>query len=363
MKIYRMICPRLPWANFGAVFLRFLSKVFQRIGLLLAISASICGTHVYHANADDSHLTHVVAQFDWILNAQFAGFYQAIEQGFFKAEGLEVELRSGATTPDTVKMTLEAGPIAFGCAESNVLLADAAEGAPIRLLGTMFQNSPMGWMYLKGGSIKSFTDLADKRVGTHADGERVIRLLLQEAGADISKLETYDCGYDPNIIIEGEADAMQCYFIDEYVRLEQLIGKKAGIFLAKDHGYDAYSQVIFTSINVVENHPEIASAFLRALKKGWGHAFSHPEATVDLILSKYNPELDREYQLGSLAKIEQLMIPGPGSLFRPMDREILLAGQKSLYSFGLISRLVDIDELLMQQFLPAVLPSDLTSPD
>lgn len=321
----------------------------------IAITASLLtclpSAHAYE-NEDGNELTPIVIQFDWIFNAQFAGFYQAIEQGFFEEVGLSVELRGGATTPDTVKDTLEEPKISFGSAESNTLLGDAAEGADLKIIGTMFQDSPMGWMYLKDKDISEFTDLAKKRVGVHADGWRVITLLLEESGVDMSAFETYDCGYDPAIVIDGEADAMQCYYIDEYVRLEQLVGERAGVFLARDYGYKAYSQVMFTSAETIESNPEVVAAFLKASKQGWQYAFDHPEETVDLILRKYNPELDRDYQLKSLEKIEELMIPTPGSLFRPVDAEVLLAGKMRLLSYGLIKSELDIDALLAQQFLP-----------
>jgi ABC-type nitrate/sulfonate/bicarbonate transport system substrate-binding protein len=205
---------------------------------------------------------------------------------------------------------------------------------------------------LKGEDIESFTDLADKRVGVHADGWRVLRLALQEAGADLESLQTYDCGYDPRIVIDGEADAMQCYYIDEFVLLERMVGERAGVFLARDFGYDAYSQVIFTDSDTVKKHPELVRGFLDAMKRGWAYAFENPEETVDLILSDYGPELDREYQLMSLAKIEELMIPEPGSLFRPVDAAVLEAGQKRLLQYGLMEQSIDIESILKQQFLP-----------
>lgn len=310
------------------------------------------------AAAAEASPTPVVMRFDWIFNAQFAGFYQAIERGYYADAGLSVSLRGGVTTPDTVAATLAEDAICFGSVESNVLLADVAEGAPARALGTMFQASPMGWMYLKGNAVKTFTDLADARVGIHSDGRRVLKLLLNRAGAEVSGLETFKASHDPGLLLAGEADALQCYYIDEFVKLEQEVGDRAGIFLAKDHGYNAYSQVMFTHASTVRENPEVVRAFLKATKAGWRYAFEHPGETVDLILAKYNPELDRTYQLRSLAKIEELMVPAPGALFRPIDPEVLEKGQTRLFEQGLIERKVDLGELLAQQFLPETVAED-----
>lgn len=296
--------------------------------------------------------TPVVMQLDWIFNAQFAGFYQAIEQGFYEEAGLAVELRAGITTPDVIASTLGETAVSFGSSESNVLLAHAADGDPIVMLGTMFQDSPMGWMYLRGGELETFTDLAGVQVGVHSDGTRVLALLLSQAGADISNFETFKASHDPQPLLDGEALAMQGYYIDEYVLLQQQAEERAGMFLARDHGYRAYSQVFFTHAETLTESPDLVRAFLEATKRGWEYAFAHPEATVDLILTEYNAELDRDYQLRSLAKIEELMIPEPKALFRPMDPAVLKEGAANLLAWELISGPVDVESHLEQSFLP-----------
>lgn len=321
--------------------------------MLSGCGGSKSTTDIAHESVGEkSPAVAVVVQFDWIFNAQFAGFYQGIEQGFFGDQGLDLELRGGLTTPDTVSATIDEPALSFGSTESNVLIADVADGADAVAIGAMFQDSPMGWMYLKSGEINTFTDLAECRVGIHSDGARVIELLLRDAGADTSNLETFKASHDPQLLLDGDADALQCYYIDEFVKLEQLVGDDAGIFLARDYGYKAYSQVMFTERNTVLSNPESVRGFLKAAKLGWAYAFEHPEETVDLILEKYSPSLDRDYQLRSLAKIRELMEPEPGALFRPMIPSVLKNGQSKLLEYELISDSVSVEALLSQQFLP-----------
>jgi ABC-type nitrate/sulfonate/bicarbonate transport system substrate-binding protein len=294
----------------------------------------------------------VVMQLDWRFNAQFAGFYQAIEQGYFAEAGLEIELRGGVTTPDTVAATLAEPLISFGCAESNVILGDAAAGAPVRVLGTMFQDSPMGWMHLAGGAVSGFGDLVGAKVGIHADGNRVLKLLLEREGFDTTGFETFSASHDPQQLLDGTADALQCYYIDEFVRLRQLVGDQARVFLAKDFGYQAFSQVIFTHAETLEKHPEVVRAFLQALKQGWAYTFAHQTETVDLILRDYDPDIDRDYQIASLALIEELMVPEAGALMRPMDPAVWESGQAYLLQYNLIDQPISISTLLDQSHLP-----------
>ncbi|MDQ8193409.1 ABC transporter substrate-binding protein [Coraliomargarita algicola] len=332
---------------------------FEFFGAALALSTSLfcsCASSEKSANspavASVSELTPVRVQLDWIYNAQFAGLFQAVEQGYYADVGFEVSILPGVGA-DEIKLGDTREPVfSFGSTESNVLIGKVAEGADAVAIGAMFQDSPMGWMYLKEGPIESFEDLVNVRVGIHADGARVIALLLEQQGVDASGLETFAASYDPQQLLDGKADALQCYYIDEFVKLEQMVGDRAGVFLARDYGYRAYSQVMYTSGLTATEHPQVVADFLAATKRGWEYAFAHQEATIDLILSKYNPKLERDYQIRSLAKVEELMVPEPGALFRPMDPEVLKAGQAHLLKYDLIPEAVDIDALLVQQYLP-----------
>ena len=302
--------------------------------------------------ASQEKLTPVVMQLDWIFNAQFAGLYQAIEQGYFEAVGLDVELRGGVTTANTVELCLDEPKISFGSCESNVLMAARAKGLPVVGIGTMFQDSPMGWMYSADSGIETFADLANKNIGTHSDGIRVVKLLLQQEGVDASEIKWFDASHDPAQVIDGRADALQCYYIDEFVKLQQMIGDRAKIFLARDHGYKAYSQVVFTGEETIKKHPKVVAQFLSAMKKGWAYAFANKEATVDLIQSDYNAEADKPYQLASLKKIEELMRDANGELFAPMDMATWESGQAYLLKYDLIPNAIELSDLIQQQFLP-----------
>lgn len=296
-------------------------------------------------------LTPVTMQLDWIFNAQFSGLYQAEEQGYFEEAGLDVTLVPVDPKQRTVPSVLAAG-LAFGSAESNVLLKAHANGSPIKVLGTMFQNSPIGWMFLEESGIKDFADLEGKRIGIHPDGEKVLGLVARQSGFETDDFVLPHVGYDINVVINGEVDAMQCYAIDEYVKLNLATDGKAGVLLARDFGYRAYSQVIFSSKETVEEHPEVVRAFLAAVQKGWAYALAHQEATVDLILEKYNPSLDKAYQLASLKEIEDLVLWEGGPPLAPIDPAVFADSMDAYHTTGLIEEKTDLGDLLDLRFNP-----------
>lgn len=302
--------------------------------------------------AEESALTPVLMQLDWIENAQFAGLYQAIEQGYYTEVGLEVTVRPTDHAMATVESVLGYDGLAFGSAESSGLLAAHAAGAPIKAVATMFQASPIGWMYLQESGITTFDDLAGKRVGIHADGEKILAAVSAGRDIGLDDMRLPKVGYDIAILLRGEVDAMQAYVIDEYVKLRLETDGACGILLARDFGYSAYSQVLFTTATATEAHPEKVRAFLAATQKGWTYALDHPEETVELILSQYSPDLDYAYQLASLREIDKLVRPDGAAPLAPLDPAVFSRAQEMYLEHGLIEQRTDLGDLLDLRFTP-----------
>jgi ABC-type nitrate/sulfonate/bicarbonate transport system substrate-binding protein len=298
-----------------------------------------------------SDRTKVVMQLDWIFNAQFAGVFQAASSGFFEDAGLDVEIRAKVHNQQTVAAVLE-GPIIFGSAESNVLLLELEQGADLRAVATMFQDSPMSWMFKSEQAIQSPADMMGKRVGVHPGDDHPVRYIMSANGFDPESIEIKVVDYDLSSLLAGEIDVKQGYVIDEFVELNFLTDGKAGNIMGRDHGYLAYSQVVFTTAEVANSHPKEVSAFLQALQRGWQKALEYPEATVDLIIEKWNPALDREHQLESLRLIAELVSPNGAEPLSPMSVERWEKSQKLFIDAGILSKTVPLDAFLSSMWIP-----------
>ena len=293
-------------------------------------------------------VTQVKIQLDWIYNAQFSGLYQAIEQGYFAEHDIEVELIKAPKSIGVIDAVVEDDAIIFGTSESSVLLVERLKGQPVVALAPMFQTTPMGWMSLSESDIDSVEDFKGKRIGIHGDGEKILEVALARAGLSLDDITFVEVGYNPSILIAGEIDLMQAYVIDEYIELQRLTKGTGKILLAGENGYLAYSQVLFTSESVIANHREIVFQIMEACRKGWAYALDNQEETVDLILKKWTPDLNREYQLGSLAKIEGLVRPSGGEIMPWVSTKKWQAMQDLLLQFDLLSHAVPLDELIFQ---------------
>jgi len=297
-----------------------------------------------HVNANAN--TSVTIQLDWIYNAQFAGLYQAIEQGYFDQEGLDVTLLQAPKSVGVVESVVDAKDLRFGVSESSVLLAQRLAGQPIQALAAMLQASPMGWMHLPKTGIDSIADFKGKRIGIHADGEKILGIALAKHGLSLSDVNFVEVGYDPQILVDGQIDIMQAYYIDEFVELQRITGDTGLIELAGDNGYLAYSQVLFTTEDTVNQQPELVHSIISAMRKGWMYALDNKNETIDLILLKWKTDLNRDYQRASLQNLEALVRPQGRDVMPWSNQARWEDMQELLLKYNLLSGEVNLQDFL-----------------
>ena len=103
-------------------------------------------------------------------------------------------------------------------------------------------------------------------------------------------------------LLSKKIDIRSAYLSNEIYRLDKL-GIKYNIWNPKDYGFDFYADILFTSIDEVQNHSKRVERFQKASMKGWKYAFSHMEESVNIILKKYNTQNKTKDELLYEAKV------------------------------------------------------------
>ena len=253
----------------------------------------------------------IVLQLKWVNQFQFAGYYAAVEKGFYKAAGLDVELRPNGYNGSFVSPVdaVLKGDAQYGISNSGLVL-DYLNGKPVVVLAATLQYSAVSWIVLEKSGIKNIHDMAKKRLMTVFPLSESLELLepFRAEGIPPSKLQLVPTGFDLQPLIDGEIDAYDGYVTNEPFLLEEK-GIPYRLIDPRAYGIDFYGDVLFTSQSELNTHPERVAAFRKASMDGWRYAMAHPEEIIELIMQKYAPQKSSEHLRFEAKAMWNLMQP------------------------------------------------------
>ncbi|MBR9900523.1 MAG: GGDEF domain-containing protein [Rhodospirillales bacterium] len=230
----------------------------------------------------------VRVQLKWRHQFQFAGYYAALEKGFYRDAGLDVELlevENGVVPIDQ----LMGGAVDFAVADTGALIYRSV-GVPIVALASIFQHSPSILMTRGAGDVTDLADLRGRRVmlsGGYMNAELVA--MLQAAGLSLEDVELVPDDTSVDALVDGKTDAYNGYLTNEPFGLENR-GVDFQVFAPMAYGVDFYGDTLFTTEAKITNNSDLVEDFRAATLRGWSYAVEHPEEIVDLILKKYNSQ-------------------------------------------------------------------------
>jgi diguanylate cyclase (GGDEF)-like protein/PAS domain S-box-containing protein len=254
------------------------------------------------ASADPIHL-----QLRWHHQFQFAGYYAALEKGYYKDAGLDVVIHEGMPEKKPVQEVLQ-GHAQYGEANSELLL-ERLRGTPLVALAAIYQHSPSVLIARKDSGIFSPDDLVGKKImlmDKTVDADFVA--MFNNEGIDFSRLDIVPSSYEIRDLVDRKVDAFNSYLSNEPYFLKQQ-GVEFTVLNPRNYGIDFYSDILFTSEDELKRHPERVKAFRQASLEGWYYAMDHPQEIIDLLLNKYKVNKSREHLEFEAEAIRSLIIP------------------------------------------------------
>ena len=232
---------------------------------------------------------------DWVPNTNHTGLYVAKDLGYFKEEGLDVEIvqpPEGSTTA-----LIGAGGAEFGISFQDTLAKSFAKEnpVPVTAVAAILQHNTSGIISLKEKSIDSPKKLEGKKYATWEDNieQAILKKLVTDDKGDFSKVKLIP--YTITDVVTGlktDVDAVWVYYAWDGIATERA-GLQTNFLKIRDYGeeLDYYSPVIIANNDFLKKNPEIAKKVLKAIKKGYEYAMKNPEESAK-ILVKNSPELD-----------------------------------------------------------------------
>lgn len=259
--------------------------------LHLLIRSLVCLAVFAQASALAQPLEPVTLQLKWKHQFQFAGYYVAIEKGFYREAGLEVTLREAESGKPYVDPVLN-GEVEFGVAASELAVL-RAQGKPVIALAPIYQHSPLVIIASTRAGIDNVHELAGKRVMI-APEEAELFAYLKAEGIAPEVLEFVQHDYSIASLTEGRIDALSGYSTDEPFDLDAA-GFPYVMFRPRSGGIDFYADTLFTTEAQIQSHPGRVRRFVDASLRGWRYAFENTEEAVALVHAKYAPNHSIEH--------------------------------------------------------------------
>jgi signal transduction histidine kinase len=268
-------------------------------------------------NLYSKDLIKVTIQLSWFDQFQFAGYYMAKEQGFYKDAGLDVQILPFSLGMNIPKMVND-GDVDFAIGRENLIL-EKAKYPKIIALAAIFQATPLVLLTTKDSGIDSFNKFENKKLmRTKDDGSEVsIKAMLASSKIDVKSIAQVEHSHNIYDLIDKKVDIISAYTSKApYILQKEQI--KYNIFYPKDYGFDMYSDFLITNIDKYNNDYNIVEKFKKASLKGWEYAYNNIEKSVDIIFEKYNTQnLSKEeliFEANELKKLSYLNISRLGDM-------------------------------------------------
>jgi NitT/TauT family transport system substrate-binding protein len=260
-------------------------------------------------------LTTVKIQADWYPQPEHGGFYNAIVKGYYKDEGLDVQILPGGPYISSEPL-VASGAVQFGMNSSDHVMESIANSdEPIIAVGATMQHDPQGIMVRADSPVHTWADLNGRTVAVKPGSTwwefMVNKFQLDRVHEIPATYSVANFLQDPNYIQQA------------FVTSEPYFAKQGGVptrmLLNSDAGYDPY-RVFYTSKDYVRDHPDIVAKFVRASVRGWRDYMNDPTAANAAIL-KLNPALSPDWMQYSYAQLKN------GSFITGDDKSGAMVGQ------------------------------------
>jgi NitT/TauT family transport system substrate-binding protein len=263
----------------------FRRGLFFSTTLLISLM-SLSGCHA-RRNADG--LIPVKFQADWYPQPEHGGFYDAVAKGYYKAEGLDVEIIPGGPYVSSDAL-VASGAVQFGMNSSDhVLQAIANAKEPIVAVGATMQHDPQGILLHADSPVHTWSDLNGHTLAVKP-GSTWWEFIQK-------KFHLYQVHEVPATYSVANFIQDPTYIQQAFVTSEPYFAKQAGVqtrmLMNRDAGYDPY-RIFFTSRAYAQEHPEIVAKFTRASIRGWRDYMKDP-AAANALIEKLNPALNPDW--------------------------------------------------------------------
>ncbi len=304
------------------------------------------------AAAKQEETNSVKLVLDWTPNTNHTGIYVAQAEGFFKEQGLDVEIMlPGEAGADQLVASQKAE---FGISAQETLTEARIQDIPVVSIGAIIQHNTSGFASPKNKGITSPANYEGKTYGGWGAPveEAVLSSLMQKENADVSEVEIVNMGNtDFFTAVERDIDFAWIYYGWTGVEAE-LRGQELNMQYLTDYSekLDYYTPVLTTSETMMNENPETVQAFMAAVSKGYEFAIEKPDQAADILIEAV-PDLDPELVKAS----QEWLSPkykDDADQWGIQKEEVWSSYAEWMYNHDLLEEKLNANEAFTNEFLP-----------
>ncbi len=292
--------------------------------------------------------TPFAMQAAWINDAEFAGYFLAMDQGYYTAEGLDLTYLPGG--PDVIpEGTIVAGRADLALTTPDTTIkAIVEQGAKFKIIGAQYQKNPIGIVSLAKNPIMTPADMVGKTIAVPPVNTISVEALLAMNGVDRASVNIVPYAYDPTPLIKGEIDASLDFTTNVPYTIKTM-GEEAVSFLLYDFGYTIYNDTVVVTEDILAAKRKELVAWLRASRKGWDENNADttlwPPKWADTHFAGTGRTIDNEIFFNTA---QLPLIANPAGVFA-MTEEGIAANIEALSKVGITATREMFDTTLLEE--------------
>jgi len=242
------------------------------------------------AAAPASAADHVAFGLDWLAEAEYGGYYQAVATGIYARHGLSVDIRQGGPQVNQAQLLL-AGRLDFTISGNSFLALNfVQQGIPFVAVAAIFQKDPSIILTHPGTGHDSFASLRGEKIMIGAD-TRVgwWNFVRQKFGYSDDQIRPYTFSLAP--FLADPRAVQQGYLGSEPYLVRQQGGFDPVVLSLSDAGFAGYASLIATSRKLTEENPDLVRRFVQATAEGWHSYLDGDPAPGNALIRTANPEM------------------------------------------------------------------------
>jgi NitT/TauT family transport system substrate-binding protein len=323
-----------------------------RIALMLLAAASLLAACSGKATVTAA-ATSVSLQLQWVAQSQFAGYYVALDKGWYKDEGIDLTIVPGGPDLSAVEL-VSAGTRDFGTAILPDLAVAVQNQKPVIGIAQIQQQNGLLLLTKASSGINGPKDFEGKNIGLWLGSfEAQFNAMMSQQGMPPEAYNVVSQGFSMDDFLNGRLDVASAMIYNEYYVVLESGTKPEDLTVIDyaDYGLGFPGDTLFTSKTTAAEKPDLCLRMVRATLKGWEYAVAHPQEAVDIVL-KYDESdtQDREHQLSMMNEIAKLVSVGGGQVGRS-DDAVLLRTISTLRQFKILKSDLPAAEVMTNVFV------------